>query len=260
MEEISALVTDGRIGPAIAATGLASARLYALTRSVPFLGGRRVPATLHLGLAVALGIAAGPGRLDSVPAAPLLAMLAIKEVLVGFSAGFVASLPFHFLEQSGAVADAARTTSFSPAPVGGTSGSSPAGNLVLLLATCVFFLTPAHAAFWTGVEATFRAVPLAPSPLALPSWQSIAMAAIASSSALLAASIMIAFPVLASVLIADLAVGAAGRFVPHAGGTLSFMPLRSAVGLGALALALTALLPVAARLLLDSMSWLEAVR
>jgi flagellar biosynthetic protein FliR len=259
---IIALLEDGRVGPAMLGAALAAARLFAMMRTLPFLGGRRVPATLHLGLAVALGLALTTApELASVPPAPLVAVLFIKEILVGFTAGIVASLPFRFIDQAGVIIDAARSTQLSGATgITGSRDSSPTGTLLLLMAMAVFFLTPAHAAFWTSIEATFVAVPIVPLTPAAPSWQGAAFAAIASSAGLFAASVMIALPVLLAVLVTDLAVGAAGRFVPHSGGTFTFMPLRSAVGLGALCLSLTVLAPVMARLLLESMRWLEAIR
>jgi flagellar biosynthesis protein FliR len=250
LQEIVALLEDGRVGPAILGTGLASARLFAMARTLPFLGGRRVPATLHLGLAVVLALVMGRG-LDVPCAAPAIAVLALKEVLVGFAVGLLASLPFHFLEQAGMIMDLARTTSLSGQGVGGSSRtSSPTGNLLLFLAMAVFFLTPAHRAFWMGVRATFDAVPIAPAAGAADAIGGMALEAISASSGLFAASVMIAFPVLLAVLLADLAIGAAGRFVPHSGGTFAFMPLRSVVGLAALLASLAAIAPVVARLLL----------
>lgn len=262
IQEIIALLEDGRVGPAVIGTGLAAARLFAMMRTLPFLGGRRVPATLHLGLAIALGLSMGSAsHLASVPPAPIVAVLALKEILVGFSAGLIASLPFHFMEQSGLIIDTTRSTQLSgTSGITGAGGSSPTGTFLLLMTMAVFFLTPAHRAFWAGIEATFIAVPIAPLAASTPSWESVALAAIASSAGLFAASVMIAFPVLLAVLVTDLAVGAAGRFVPHSGGTFTFMPLRSAVGLGALCIALTALAPVMADLLLESMQWLYEIR
>lgn len=255
--ELAALVTDGRIGPAIVGTGLAAARLFAMARTLPFLGGRRAPATLHLGLAVTLGLALGPTNIETVPPAAVVAALAVKEVLCGFAVGFLASLPFRFLEQTGVIVDVSRSMQLagSPAVSSRSGASSPTGNLMLLATMTVFFVTPAHRAFWMGVEATFRAVPVVPAHM--PALEAIGTAAVASSAALFASSVMIAFPVLLAVLLTDIAIGAAGRFVPHSGGTFTFLPLRSVVGLGALALALTMLAPVIARLLLDSMGWLE---
>ncbi|MBW2261781.1 MAG: flagellar biosynthetic protein FliR [Deltaproteobacteria bacterium] len=254
--EIVSILGDGRLGPALLGTGLTAARLFALFRTLPFLGGRRVPATLHLGLAAALGLAMGGGSaLETVPPAPLAAALAVKEVVVGFSIGFLASLPFRFLEQSGILIDVTRSTQLSGSAGIGGNQSTPTGTFFLLMAMAVFFLTPAHRAFWMGVEASFLSVPLVPDG-ALP-YEPLAMTAIAASAGLFASSVMIAFPVLLSVLVTDLAIGAAGRFVPHSGGTFAFMPLRSVVGLGALALALTVLAPTIARILLESMRWLH---
>jgi len=256
LQEIASFLEGGRLGPALLGTGLTAARLFALLRTLPFLGGRRVPATLHLGLAVAIGLSMGAGSvLETLPAAPVVAALAVKEVLVGFAIGFIASLPFRFIEQSGVLVDVARSTQLSGSTGIGGRPSTPTGTLFLLAAMAVFFLTPAHRAFWTGLDATFLAVPLLPDgPLP---YETLATRTIASSAGLLASSVMIAFPVLLSVLVTDLAIGAAGRFVPHSGGTFAFMPLRSVVGLGALVLALTVLAPTLARILLESMSWLR---
>jgi flagellar biosynthetic protein FliR len=256
LHEIVSLLGGGRIGPALLGTGLTAARLFALLRTLPFLGGRRAPATLHLGLAAALGLAmGGASALEAVPPAPLVAALVIKEIIVGFSIGFLASLPFRFLEQSGIIVDVARSTQLSGSTGIGGRPSTPLGTFFLLAAMAVFFVTPAHRAFWMGLEATFLAVPLVPAgPLP---HEPLAMKAIAASAGLFASSVMVALPVLLSVLVTDLAIGAAGRFVPHSGGTFAFMPLRSVVGLGALALSMTVLAPTLARILLESMRWLH---
>jgi flagellar biosynthesis protein FliR len=265
MEAISHIIdllTTGRVPAAVVAAALVSTRMLAMIRIVPFLGARRAPAPLHVALAIALGLALGPDLgLESVPAAPLVAALAVKEALVGLALGFLASLPFRFAEQAGMIMDQARSTSLSSTSVAGSGGAgTPTGNLLLFGALAVFFLSPAHDAFFSGVAASFEALPVIPAGPAHAAIGDVTRAAVASSAGLFGASVMIALPVLGSVLLTDVAIGAVGRFVPHSGGTFAFMPLRSAVGLGALALSLTVLAPLLADLLLASMRWLAVLQ
>lgn len=259
--EILELLDRGRVGPATLATALVAARLFAVVRMVPFLGARRAPGPLHVALALVLALAIGPSvPVESVPAAPAVVLLAVKEVAVGLALGFLASLPFRFVEMSGVLADMSRSTSLSTTSMTGRDGSSPTGNLLFFASMAVFFLTPAHRAFYTGVLASFASVPVIPDAASLPATTgAVAMGAVAASAGLFASSLMICLPVLGSVLLADVVIGAAGRFVPHSGGTFTFMPLRSVVGMGALALSMTLLAPVLAELLYDSMSWLGLV-
>ncbi len=263
--EIAALLSDASVGPAVVGVGLAATRIYATVRTVPFLGGRDVPATLHVALALGLAVSIGPlVDLGPVPPAPMLAVLVAKEALVGFTVGYLASLPFRMLEQAGVLGDVSRASSLAQSAgiMSDRAGSSPSGNLLMLGTMVVFFETPAHGAFWSGLGATFDAVPVGPPGPAqvLPmAWEPILQAAIWSSAGLLGAAFLIALPVMLAVLVTDLVAGAVSRFVPSAGGTFTFMPLRAAVGLAALALAMTILSPVIAQVLLEAMSALGAI-
>ncbi len=244
----------------VVAVGLVAARMFALFRTVPFLGAGRAPAPLHLALAVGLGVALAPGvGIEFVPSAPVVAVLAVKEALVGFALGFVASLPFRFAEASGGLVDASRSSSLSSSSIAGAGSTTPTGNLLSLGSIAVLFVTPAHVAFMRGVDASLDAVPVIWDTSTGPATvETLATTAIGASAGLLASSVMIALPVLASVLLVDVAIGAAGRFVPHSGGTFTFMPLRSVVGLLALSLSLTVLSPVLAGLIASTMELLGA--
>ncbi|MFH1436077.1 MAG: flagellar biosynthetic protein FliR [Pseudomonadota bacterium] len=251
---LSPLRGEGRTGPHLLVFGLAAVRIYAILRTLPPTGGKVVPLSLRIALSIVLAIVMAPGiEVAVMPGAGMTAFLVFKEAVAGFVIGFVASLPFHFLQQSGYLVDASRggamSQLLSPA---GDDVATPHAGLFFFLCAAVFFGTPAGTAFWMALETTFHALPLYPAAALLPAPDRMIDVVVATTAGLFLSSVMLAFPVMLLVFLVDALVGILGRFSPMTGSYFISMPLRSAAGISGAVLVLIFISPVIERMLMGA--------
>lgn len=247
VHELAASLFPGvQPGAFLFALALATARIAVIVNILPPLGSRMIPLSARLVLAVVLAYGLlGPTAGGEVPPAPTVVLLFLKEAVLGFVIGVLASLPFHFMQQAGYLVDAARggamSRLLSPA---GDEEATPLANLFFFMTVLFFFSTPAGAAFWKALDASFIAFPPLPTEATLPASELLLLAAAGTAGKIFLLSVMLAFPVMLIVLMVDVLTGVMGRFSPFAGGYFVSMPLRTAAGIGGGALALTFMSPM----------------
>lgn len=254
-EIISYLSPGGTFESFLLAITLSATRIYAIIRLLPPLGGRIVPPALRIVLSIVLAYSmAGMIDIESFPTAPAVAFLILKEALIGFVIGFVASLPFYFMQQSGYLMDVSRGGAMSQmlSPTG-EDAASPFSNMFFFLCILFFFASPAGTSFWMGLKGTFTAVPLYPLDAPLPAAGGMVDVCMATVAKLFLSSVMLALPVMLLVLIVDILTGTLGRFSPYTGGYFISMPLRSAAGICGVMLALVFISPVIEGMLMNAM-------
>jgi type III secretory pathway component EscT len=222
---------------------LVLARLAPLVLLAPWLSLRAFPFTVRASVALVLAAALTPMAMATGPApcvavVPLYA-LALRELIVGALFALAASLPFYALGWAGQYADIWRGAAGSEiiAPVTGES-SSPLGELYLYTAIVLFFSLGGHRLALSAFAATFDAVPVGASfhAAALPStiWASARLFGRA-----FAFSAMLAAPVAIVLVTTEIALGIVNRIAPEIAFALGGMPLRAAVGLAAVLLAIS---------------------
>jgi flagellar biosynthesis protein FliR len=233
-------------GQFLFAMALTTARIAAVLHVLPPLGSRLLPASARLVLALVLAYGMlGPFTAGEMPPVPLAVLLLLKETVLGFVLGVLASLPFHFMQQAGYLVDAGRGGAMSRLlSQTGDESATPFANLFFFVTVLFFFSTPAGAAFWQALDASFRAFPPLPASSTLPAAEPMLLVTVAAVGKIFLLSIMLALPVLLLVLVVDVLTGVVGRFSPLAGGYFVSMPLRTAAGIGGGALALTFMTPV----------------
>src|SRR5829696_1439310 len=148
--------------------GLAFARFISFIMVVPFFGGSVVPSQVKVATATALVIITYPSLLAELPpdgsplafgAVGFVAMLA-KEVFVGYTLGFVASLVFEGVSVAGRIADLQRGSTMSElfAPQL-QERVSELGQFKLQLAIVIFLTTGAHRFFISALVRSFEFIP-----------------------------------------------------------------------------------------------------
>src|SRR5256885_271179 len=117
---------------ALVAVGLGAARTVPVTWLVPAFGGPHVPAPMRVGLGLALAVLCLPRLAGQVPdaGAVLWVVLLAREVAVGVTLGFVASLAFRAAEMAGRLTDVLRGANLAEAltPLS-DERSSPLGDV-----------------------------------------------------------------------------------------------------------------------------------
>ncbi|NOZ87366.1 MAG: flagellar biosynthetic protein FliR [Deltaproteobacteria bacterium] len=213
--------------------GLGFVRLLALVSVAPFLGGRWVPVTARVVVAMALALACFPvlGATNiPVVTKAVVALLILKETIVGLAIGFAMALVFRAAEAAGDLIEAGRGMSMSEIlnPVT-REPSSPLGTMYGLLCVAVLFLTGGHLAAIEAIAGSFRIVPVTSLPTV--SADMLFHRLLVMSASLLVLAAALAGPVLLAVVLADLAMGLVSRAAPELNAYFVALPLKAVFGL-----------------------------
>lgn len=227
--------------------GLAFARLLSFLAVVPFFGGAAVPARVKVATAAALVIIVYPALAAAIPPGGarlpfgpvgFVALLA-KEALVGFTLGFLASLVFEAIQIAGRIIDFQRGTTmgelFAPQL---QLQVSELGQFKLQLALVIFLAIGAHRAFIGAMLESFAYIPALGFPRLAPGWTPLADYIARLSGQMLAAGVQLAAPAMIALLLTELFFGIINRAAPQVNVFFLSMPVKVALGLLVVLLAL----------------------
>ncbi len=229
----------------LALGGLVFARMLAFVTVVPFFGGQSVPNQVKVAEAVAFVLLIAPGLSASAPELAVrggafgFAILALKEVAVGFTLGFVASLVFEAIQVAGRIIDAQR---------GATMGEmlnpmlqeqvSELGQFKLQVAIVIFLALGAHRFVIEGLFRSFEIIPVADFPK-LGAGLSPGLASVTLlTGEVLALGVRLAAPAMAALLLTDVFFGLINRVAPQFNVFFLSMPVKMALGIFIVMLAL----------------------
>jgi flagellar biosynthetic protein FliR len=224
----------GDLSGALLLLALCAARVVPVLVLAPFLGGRMVPGTVKVGLAVAVALLVWPQALRGVTLPQLstvhVALLLGKEALVGVALGLCAALVFLAAEAAGQLIDLARGASLAESlvPQSGTR-ASPVADLYLQLAVVVFLALGGHRLFLAALARSYEVIPL----LTFPSTAglgALAVTAIELTGQMLLVAVGLATPVLLAAVLTDLALGLVNRAAPQLNAFVLGMPAKALVG------------------------------
>jgi flagellar biosynthesis protein FliR len=229
--------------------GLSFARLVSFFSIVPFFGGAAVPARVKVATAMAFVIILYPSLAATVPEnqtlgfGPLgfIALLA-KEVLIGFTLGFIASLVFEAVQVAGRIVDFQRGSTMAElyAPQV-QSRVSELGQFKLQLAIVLFIAIGAHRLFISSVLQSFEFIPILTFPKFTPGWSPAAELITKLTAAVLSIGLQLAAPALIALLLTDLFFGIINRVAPQVNVFFLSMPVKMLVGIIVILIALPVL-------------------
>ena len=222
--------------------GLVLLRLVPCLTVAPMFAPRGLPVLARLGLALALAVLVFPlvsGSAAGLPPGPAdLALLGLREALVGTLLGLLVAVPFYALEAAGRLVDTARGARMAEVLAAPTEVSaSPLGAFLLLYGLALFMLLDGHVTVVASLAESYRALPLG---AALPpgATADVGGLALRLGSAFFTIALGVAAPVLAVVLLVDLALGLAGRLAPELPLYFLGLPVKALGGIAVLLLAL----------------------
>jgi len=218
--------------------GLSFARLVSFFSIVPFFGGASVPARVKVATAMSLVVILYPSLEASVPAGqplgfgPLgfIALLA-KEVLVGYTLGFIASLVFEAVQVAGRIADFQRGSTMGElyAPQI-QSRVSELGQFKLQLAIVLFIAVGAHRLFIGALLRSYDFIPALAFPKFTAGWSPAAELIVIMTASVFSIGLQLAAPVLIALLLTDLFFGIINRVAPQVNVFFLSMPVKMLVG------------------------------
>ncbi|NPV84683.1 MAG: flagellar biosynthetic protein FliR [Anaerolineae bacterium] len=228
---------------------LALTRVLAIMVQMPFIGGALVPNKFKLALGVTLTMIIVPWQSLSSDQAitPLLPFVfaILREMIIGLLAGFAVNLTFGAFQMAGKLMEVGSGFSagqiFNP-----TLGemSSSYDQLFMMILFIYFFSVDGHHAFIVGLTKTFEVLPVGASVAGLSPDRLLRIFAQLISSAF-----QMALPIMGAILLADLTLGLLAKVAPQIQVFFLGLPVKVWMGIFALGLSFTVLIPVAGRII-----------
>lgn len=208
-------VTSAELAAWLAAFLWPFLRMLALVSTAPMFSEKTVPRRAKVGIAALLAICVAP-VLPPMPVVPVVsgagAWLVAQQVLVGVAMGFSMRLVFAMVQAAGEYAGLQMGLSFAaffdPASGGQTM---VIGRLLNALAMLLFFAFDSHLALIVLLVESFQVLPVAVAPLAAGGWMVLAQA----GSQVIVGGLMLALPLVAALLVMNLAMGILNRATPQ---------------------------------------------
>lgn len=190
-------------------------RMLALISTSPIFGESSVPRSAKVGFAVLLAIAIAP-TLGPLPVVPLVSAggiwILIQQVLIGAAMGFSMRLVFTIVQAAGEYTGLQMGLSFAsffdPTSGGNTMVVS---RLLNVMAILIFLAIDGHLALITTLAESFHTLPIADAPLAASGWFLL----VASANQIFVGGLMLALPLIATLLTINLAMGILNRVSPQ---------------------------------------------
>jgi len=210
---------------------LTLARTSAWVGASPLFSANGIAGVGRLAFAISLALLATPLSATTPPPeslAPFVTVL-LGQVALGLVLGWVTGLALAIFQSAGAIIDL--TSGFSVSALLDPASGTQAAVIARLFSTAflaLFFATNAHLVVVGGFVRSFATTPATAIPLL--GADSVAMAG-QSMTDLMLASLEIAAPVMGALLLAEVALALAARFVPQANIFLIGLPLKLGIAI-----------------------------
>lgn len=214
-------------------------RVTGMFVSAPVLNTNRIPMPVKVGLAFLMSIVLFPlvgGAVNTLPSDLFpYVILVLKELLVGLSIGFVATMIFSAVHMAGEISDMQSGFAFA-ALIDPTSGerTSIIGQFQINMAWLIFLGVNGHHVMINGVADSFRMVPLGNAALD----GRVISSVLVMCSQVFIIGLQIGAPVVGAVLLGDIALGVLARTVPQLNILVLGFPIKMMLGLIVLMLSL----------------------
>ncbi len=207
--------------------------------SMPVIGVSNVPVQVKVLFSLCLAFiifpAVGWEKLDVSLSDMSIVMLAIKEVFVGLTFGFLGRVFFMAVAMAGQVISV--TMGVSSAQLFNPTFNESMGTfdqLFVIIATLLFFALNGHHIFIGGVVETFKLIPITRMDLNIQAYAAVGPIA----QATMVAAVKMASPIIVTILFTNIAMGLVGRAVPQINILITSLPVNVLAGLGVLFLSL----------------------
>jgi flagellar biosynthetic protein FliR len=191
-------------------------RILALFGTAPVFSMSNLPNRVKIGLAVAITFIVAPtlGPLPDVAVGSAAGLwITAQQVLIGVSLGFVMQVVFAAVQGTGEFVGLQMGLSFANLVTTSSDGSTLAlGQMFNVLATLVFLAIDGHLRLIATLVGTFHTLPPG-GEIVVRNWQQLAN----WGATVFTAGLMLSLPLVAALLIANLALGILNRAAPQVG-------------------------------------------
>lgn len=234
-------------------------RILALAISAPVIGNPVYPLRVKIGLALLITFIVVPTlnpmpQLEPGSAAGLLILA--QQIAVGLAMGLAMRIVFTAVEMAGEIAGLQMGLGFAIFYDPQNIGHIPVvGQFLGLLTTLVFLAMNGHLLMISALVESFHALPITAGPLGSSGWRALAE----WGGEIFLAGLLLAMPLIAALLITNLALGILTRAAPQLNIFAVGFPLTLLIGFLVLALVLPYMLPSLERLVQDGLQMMLQV-
>lgn len=219
---------------------LSFARFFSFIAIVPFFGGQLVPTKVKIAVSTALIIITYPTLTAELPTdgsqlgigvISFVGLIA-KEIFVGFTLGFVASLVFEAVRMAGKIADYQRglmTNELFNRQTQQTN--SQFEQFQFQLAILVFLTIGAHRFFISSLVKSFEVIPILKFPHLEAGWTPAAEFLTVMTASVLSIGVQLAVPIVITLLMTDLLFGLINRIAPQINVFFLSLPAKMWIGI-----------------------------
>ena len=224
------------------------ARVLGLIASVPLLGNISVPARIRIGLSVLITAAIMPtlAPMPNIDVGSLGGLVVLaQQILAGIAMGFAMQIVFAAVDAAGEIIGLEMgigvATLFDPQ----TQGQTPViGSFLGVFATLLFLSVNGHLLVISVLVESFQTLPITGAPTAFPDWMEITN----WGNKIFLAGLMLSMPLLAALLITNLAMGILTRAAPQLNMFAVGFPITLLLGLMVLSFSFPYFVPAMERL------------
>lgn len=241
-------ITSAQLNALLAAFIWPLARILALVLSAPILSNPGLPVRIRVGLAIMITLVVAPtlGSPPSTDPGSLAGLLILaQQIIIGLALGFAVRLVFVAVEMAGELAGLQMglgyATFFDPQ---NASRTPVVGQFLGLVATLAFLAADGHLQMIYLLSRSFSTLPIGAASLEAPTFMTLTN----WGAEIFRFGVLLAMPILAALLIANLALGVLTRAAPQLNLFAVGFPLTLALGLLMLSLTFPFFTPVLERL------------
>jgi flagellar biosynthesis protein FliR len=246
-------VTTAQLHAWLAAFAWPLARILSLIASAPVIGNPSLPVSVKIGLGLLLTVLVAPllpppPTLDPASAAGLLILA--QQVLIGLAMGFAMQVVFWAAEMAGELVGLQMGLGFATLYDASVPGFIPIiGQYLGIVVSLAFLAIDGHLLLLSALVESFQVLPFA--PLSAPSGL---RALVEWGGSIFSFSVALSLPLLAALLITNLALGVLTRAAPQLNIFAVGFPLTILIGMLALALVMPYLAPALQRLFMEGLA------
>jgi flagellar biosynthesis protein FliR len=218
-------------------------RMLSLISTAPIFSEAAVPRTVKVGLAALLALVITPS-LGALPAVPLVSAdgfwILVQQVLIGAAMGFSMRVVFAMVQAAGEYVGLQMGLSFASF-FDPTSGGSTTviARLLNAIAMLIFLAADGHQTLVMTLAESFRTLPIADAPLGAGGWFLL----VSAGSQIVSGGLMLALPLIATLLTINLAMGILNRVSPQFSIFSVGFPITLLAGVGMLQLLMQYMTP-----------------
>ncbi|MBI2307803.1 MAG: flagellar biosynthetic protein FliR [Rhodocyclales bacterium] len=208
-------LTSAQLDAWMAAYFFPLARILALLAAAPPFSNAALPRRVRLALGLAIALALAPALPPIPPLSPASGaglLILAQQMLIGFAMGFAMRLIVAAIDFSGEVIGLQMGLGFATFYDPGSASQTPVlSEFISLLGMLVLFSINGHLMILATLAQSFTALPIGGTSLAAGSWSNLVHAA----AIIFASGLMLALPVVAALLITNIALGVLSRAAPQ---------------------------------------------